>query len=149
MRKYRHELKFIISNQMAEILKQRLSLIMDIDTHSIYEDNTYLIRSLYFDDIKSTAYFEKLDGVEFRKKYRIRIYNGDDSFIRLECKYKHNNMTSKDQVRIDKTMCEQIVNGDTFDIEIPEKGLLKQFLIDMKLNHLKPAVIVDYRKILD
>ena len=72
MRKYRHELKFIISTQMAEILKQRLSLIMDVDTHSIYEDNTYLIRSLYFDDIKSTAYYEKLDGVEFRKKYRIR-----------------------------------------------------------------------------
>ena len=130
MRKYRHELKFIISTQMAEILKQRLSLIMDVDTHSIYEDNTYLNRSLYFDDIKSTAYYEKLDGVEFRKKYRIRIYNGDDSFIRLECKYKHNNMTSKDQVRIDKTMCEQIVNGSSHISSAPHHMWLMATTLD-------------------
>ena len=85
MRKYRNEIKFIISKNIAEILKQRLSLIMDLDTNSFNDDNSYFIRSLYFDDEDSKAYYEKIDGVEYRKKYRIRIYNLDDKFIRLEC----------------------------------------------------------------
>ena len=81
MRKYRNELKLVINASAAEVLKYRLSLLMTADENSKNEDNTYLIRSLYFDDVDSTAYYEKLDGVEFRKKYRIRIYNYDDKFI--------------------------------------------------------------------
>ena len=55
--KYRHELKFMISKNQAEILKQRLSLVMDVDKNSVNFDNTYQIRSLYFDDMESTAYY--------------------------------------------------------------------------------------------
>ena len=73
----------MISKNTGEILKQKLKTIMDIDKNSYNEDNTYQIRSLYFDDPQNTAYYEKLDGVEYRKKYRIRIYNKYDNFIRL------------------------------------------------------------------
>ena len=34
-RKYRHEIKFIISKQMSLILKQRLALAMDVDKNSV------------------------------------------------------------------------------------------------------------------
>ena len=63
MRKYRNEIKFIISKTMAEVLKQRLILIMSVDTNSYNSDNSYLIRSLYFDNENSDAYYEKMDGV--------------------------------------------------------------------------------------
>ena len=147
MRKYRNELKFIISESYAKILKQRLALIMDIDTNSINKDNSYHIRSLYFDDEDSTAFYEKLDGVEYRKKYRIRIYNLDDKFIRLECKYKHNNMTSKDQVLIDKNICSKIIDGSIENFKLDKDNLLKQFLIDYRMNRLKPSIIVDYNRL--
>lgn len=147
MRKYRHEIKYVISKQMAEILKQRLLLIMDIDANSSNLDNTYLIRSLYFDDINNTAYYEKIDGVEYRKKYRIRIYNYDDSFIRLECKYKHNNMTSKDQYRIDKNTYENIVKGNLNELEMSNNKMFNNFILDLKLKSLKPTVIVDYKRL--
>ena len=42
MRKYRNELKYIISKDMAEVLKQRLGLIMDVDSNSVNPDNSYL-----------------------------------------------------------------------------------------------------------
>lgn len=147
MRKYRHELKFIISSNMAEVLKQRLSILMDVDANSVYDDNTYLIRSLYFDDVNSSAYYEKMDGVGFRKKYRIRIYNLDDSFIRLECKYKHNNMTSKDQLKISKELCLSIVDGELLDKDLPNNKFFTQFYTDLILKQLKPSVIVDYRRL--
>ena len=46
--KYRHELKFKISNSAAEVLKQKLSLILGKDKNAYYEDGSYLIKSLYF-----------------------------------------------------------------------------------------------------
>ena len=147
MRKYRNEIKFIISKTMAEVLKQRLSLIMSIDTNSYNSDNSYLIRSLYFDNENSDAYYEKMDGVEYRKKYRIRIYNFDDKFIRLECKYKHNNMTSKDQILIDKDLCSKIIDGKIDEIDLTKDNLLRQFALDYRLNRLEPSIIVDYNRV--
>ena len=142
--KYRHELKYIISSSQAEILKQRLGMVMSIDANSKNEDHTYLIRSLYFDDIYSTSYDEKLDGILYRKKYRIRIYNGDDKFIRLECKYKHNNMTSKKQARLTKEECLNLIEGKDFT---SDNELVNTFIGEMKTKHLIPSVIVDYIRV--
>lgn len=147
MRKYRNEIKFIISKNIAEVLKQRLNLIMNVDTNSYNKDNSYLIRSLYFDNEDSDAYYEKIDGVEYRKKYRIRIYNFDDKFIRLECKYKHNNMTSKDQILIDKEVCSKIIDGNIDELDLKKDNLLRQFAIDYRLNRLMPSIIVDYNRV--
>lgn len=148
-RKYRHEIKFIISKQMSLILKQRLALAMDVDKNSVNLDNTYFIRSLYFDDINSTAYYEKIDGVLYRKKYRIRIYNNDSSFIRLERKWKHNNMTSKDQLKISKENCINLLTNqfDNIDKELLNHSLMKEFITDIKVFGLKPSVIVDYKRL--
>ena len=142
--KYRNEVKYIISKNQAKILMQRLSLIMDLDSNTS-EDNSYVIRSLYFDDADSNSYYEKLDGILYRRKYRIRLYNGEDKFIRLECKYKHNNMTAKEQALINREICSKIVDGN-YDIETTDK-VLNKFLIDLKTRHLIPSVIVDYKRV--
>lgn len=145
MRKYRHELKYIISPNMALLLQSQLKTIMDIDVNSVYQDHTYKIRSLYFDNDSSDAYYEKLNGVLYREKYRIRYYNDDDTFIRLERKLKHNNMTSKDQIAITREICDKIINGEVEELE--GVGLLDEFLNDIKRKHLKPSVIVDYTRL--
>lgn len=134
---------------MSLILKQRLALAMNVDKNSVNLDNTYFIRSLYFDDINSTAYYEKIDGVLYRKKYRIRIYNNDSSFIRLERKWKHNNMTSKDQLKISKENCINLLTNqfDNIDKELLNNSLMKEFITDIKVFGLKPSVIVDYKRL--
>lgn len=147
MRKYRNEIKFVINKDSAEILKQKLSLLMNIDSNSYTEDNSYFIRSLYFDDLYSNAYYEKMDGVEYRKKYRIRLYNNDTNFIRLECKHKHENKTSKDQILIDKDICDKIINGNVEDIDINKDNLLTKFIMDYRLRSLRPSIIVDYKRL--
>ena len=142
-RKYRHEVKFVINKKYAEILQKKLLTIMQIDP---YGPNGYYIRSLYFDTPNSDAYYEKLDGVEYRKKYRIRVYSKKDYDIKLEKKLKHNNMTAKESVSIDKKLCQKIINGD-LDISFCENDLLKEFYIDMKTKLIRPSVIVDYERI--
>lgn len=144
MRQYRHELKYIIHKKDASFLQSLLSTIMDLDQNSIYKDHTYKIRSLYFDNDSSDAYYEKLNGVLYRSKYRIRYYNDDDTFIRLERKLKYNNMTAKDQVLISREICDKIMNGET---DFDASGLLEEFLNDIRNKHLHPSVIVDYKRI--
>lgn len=146
-KKYRHELKFIISKSQAQILKYRLSLVMDIDTHSPNEDNTYYIRSLYFDDIYDSAYYEKIDGLEKREKYRIRIYNFDDNFIRLERKEKNRDLTHKEQTVITKEECMHFINNEFDEIDTSKSKLLEDFVIKQKLHKIKPDVIVDYTRL--
>ena len=143
--KYRHELKFKISNAAAEVLKQKLSLILDKDKFAYYKDGSYLIKSLYFDDRDSSSYYEKMDGVLYRKKYRIRIYNDDDSFIRLEKKMKHNNMTAKEQMLISKDIYSKIINGKINEIDDP-KGLLLEFINECRTKGLIPSIIVEYHR---
>ena len=135
--KYRHELKFKISNAAAEVLKQKLSLIMKKDKNAYYKDGSYLIKSLYFDNRNSDSYYEKMDGVLYRKKYRIRIYNEDDSFI---------NMTAKEQMLISKDIYSKILNGKISEIDNAE-GLLLEFLNAIRTKGLVPSIIVAYHRI--
>lgn len=143
--KYRHELKFKISNSAAEVLKQKLSLILGKDKNAYYEDGSYLIKSLYFDDRDSSSYYEKMDGVLYRKKYRIRMYNDVDTFIRLEKKMKHNNFTAKEQMLISKGIYSKILNGKIDEIE-NATGLLEEFITNSKVKHLVPSIIVLYHR---
>ena len=143
--KYRHELKFKISNAAAEVLKQKLSLILDKDKFAYYKDGSYLIKSLYFDDRDSSSYYEKMDGVLYIKKYRIRMYNDDDSFIRLEKKMKHNNFTAKEQILISKDIYSKILDGKIDEIDNP-KGLLLEFINDIRTKGLIPSIIVEYHR---
>ena len=143
--KYRHELKFKISNSAAEVLKQKLSLILKKDKNAYYSDGSYLIKSLYFDDLDSSSYYEKMDGVLYRKKYRIRIYNNNDEFIRLEKKMKHNTYTAKEQMLISKDIYSKILNGKIDEIE-NATGLLEEFITNSKVKHLVPSIIVLYHR---
>ena len=143
--KYRHELKFKISNSAAEVLKQKLSLILKKDKNAYYSDGSYLIKSLYFDDLDSSSYYEKMDGVLYRKKYRIRMYNDVDTFIRLEKKMKHNNYTAKEQMLISKDIYSKILYGKIDEIENPD-GLLLEFITNYKNKGLVPSIVVEYHR---
>lgn len=82
---YRHEWKHEISIFDVLCLRQRLSSVMTPDPHA--RGGRYFVRSLYFDDLRDTALREKLDGVSRREKFRLRCYNGDDSYLVLEVKW--------------------------------------------------------------
>ena len=80
--KLRHELKYYISYPEYYNLVSRLSVSMRRDEHAA-ATNGYFIRSLYFDDMYNSAYYDKEAGVMERSKYRIRIYNNSPKQIKL------------------------------------------------------------------
>ncbi len=145
MVEYRYELKFVISRHVAQGLKNKLKLVMEMDPHSVNDEYSYDIRSLYFDGPYSDALFEKRDGVEYRSKYRMRIYNYSDKVIKLECKHKDGNMTYKEDVTISRKVADAIIAGRYTSIR-SKREFLNKFLVNANMGLLRPSVIVDYRR---
>ncbi len=142
---YRYELKFILNSNIADILKYRLSLLMDLDEHA--EDGHYYIRSLYFDDINDTLYYEKINGLAEREKYRIRYYNFDKSYIVLELKGKKGDLSYKKQDRITEVEFNYIIDKEYDKIDIDNREVLEEFITKAKRNNYVPSVIVDYERV--
>lgn len=61
----------------------------------------YKIRSIYFDHYHDKALQEKLMGINNREKFRIRYYNDDVSFIRLEKKSKDETVMCQSECSIE------------------------------------------------
>ncbi len=140
---YRFEIKFIINNSDIPVLKKKLSLFMKRDKHY---DGEYFIRSLYFDDIYKSAYYEKLDGVKDRKKYRIRVYNLDKSYISLELKGKNNMLSYKKNCIITFDEYNYLLKKEYNKIKVNDRELLSNFIFDLKTKNLVPMILVDYNR---
>ncbi len=139
---YRHELKYLISEIEAGILKGRLKERLSPDPHA--ENGRYFIRSLYFDDFFDSAYTDKQAGTERRRKFRIRTYNYSDDFISLECKDKEGSYIYKRNAVISVPELDSILNGDYSFLAEREEPVLKEFYISSVSEGLRPTVLVDY-----
>jgi hypothetical protein len=141
--KFRHEIKHFINYSDYLQIKNRLRFVAKLDTSS-GDNGKYKIRSLYFDNLYDKALLEKLNGINNRKKFRIRFYNDDTSFIRLEKKCKINGLTQKLGTRITKEQCTKILSNDLEWIKDTKDALLVEFYSKCNYLLLKPRTIVDY-----
>lgn len=141
---YRHELKFMVSDKDITILRYRLMPLMQTDAH--HAGGTYRIRSLYFDDFMDSCMRENADGVDHRKKYRIRIYNGCSDDIKLEKKMKYRNMTQKKSVPLSEEICRTYVSGELPEFTGEQSSLEKELLCAAKMNGMRPKSIVEYER---
>ena len=142
--KFRHELKYLINEGDAALIKQRLTPLMQPDPHA--KSGSYHIRSLYFDDFFDTAYIDKINGAPSRKKYRVRAYNMDPSFIRLECKLKELSYISKRSASLTPEELEQICLGNYGALLQSGDALKQQLYYECMSRVLRPRVYVDYER---
>ena len=139
---YRHEYKYLISKATAELLKHRLPCMMARDPHA-GPTGQYTIRSLYYDDLKFHAFDEKMAGLKDREKYRLRCYNGNRNFIRLERKEKHGDLTRKTGQTLTQDEVLLLQDCRWGDLTASQGTLLDQFRLGIAQG-LRPAILVDY-----
>ena len=142
--KYRHELKYLVSSAEIAILRARIQGLMKIDPHAI--SGQYAIRSLYFDDQYNRCYYENENGHDPRAKYRIRIYNHQDSVIHLERKHKERNKTRKLSCELTRDLADQLISGEMGNPSACPQ-LVQELIADMLGNRMHPVIIVDYDRI--
>lgn len=147
-KKYRNEHKYISPEHLLSALQVRIASLMKPDPHAvnIHDGGGYSIRSVYFDDLYSTCFFENEDGTDPREKFRIRIYNCSKDRITLELKQKERGMCRKASCPLAPAVCEQILGGSIPEFDSGTPYLLKKLIMQMRLRALRPVVIVAYER---
>ena len=141
---FRHEVKHEISKHDMLILRQRLRAVMKPDSHAV--NGQYEVRSLYFDNLADKSLREKLDGVNIREKFRIRLYNNDRSMICLQRKFKHGDLGYKNTAILTPEQAQAIADGDTGWMSDSVNAVILCFYASIVSEGLKAKVIVDYTR---
>ncbi|MCQ2081917.1 MAG: polyphosphate polymerase domain-containing protein [Lachnospiraceae bacterium] len=141
---YRVENKYIVDEAQIEYLKVRLSECMKADAHG--DDGSYLIRSVYFDDMYDTALQDTIAGVDNRFKYRIRTYDNDTNVINLELKKMIHGYKHKDSTALTKEEANLYINGQLPAPKKEDEALKKEFYSYISCNNSKPKIIVEYER---
>lgn len=141
----RSELKHQINQMDYWVLRNRLKGFMKSDPNAD-EKGRYLIRSLYFDNVYDKALREKLDGLNHREKFRIRMYKEDDSYIRLEKKTKHGSLGDKDSTVLTRAQTQAIIDCDWEAMKAIDDPLVWELYSKMVSQGLRPKTIVQYTR---
>ncbi len=152
----RFEFKYILPERVRTELEAELQYFIELDPYvSRQKDCKYFVRSLYYDNDPMSMYYEKIDGMMHRAKFRIRTYtdNHDEECAQfLEIKGRHNAQVFKHRaVLADAPRRDLARSGAPFDettedvlARLEEGSIKNQFLRDLYRKHLKPVVLIDY-----
>lgn len=142
---FRHEHKYYIALEQALQISSRLNGIMKRDPHSD-ETGKYIISSVYFDNYENRALKASEFGVARRHKFRIRAYNGSDSYIKLEKKEKVRDLCKKTSVRINRQIYDDIMYGDGRLLLTLDHPVADEFYTALRSELYKPKTIVEYTR---
>lgn len=140
---YRVENKYLVSDLDLSIIAQRLQTVMHQDIHQ--NGSCYEIRSAYFDDIFDSCMDENDAGIDYRKKYRVRIYDPVVSPIKLEIKEKTHGFTKKTSCSITAEEWESIYH-DKEDLCFSERAPLNELILLRKSVRMLPKVLIVYER---
>ena len=138
----RKEKKFVISDVVSTNLGNFCSKVLHEDQNN--GDKGYIVRSLYFDTVFNTDYEQKMAGEELRKKIRLRIYNPNDQFAKLEMKQKQNDNQRKRSLKITREHAMRLIDGDySCLLEYDQKFALELYTT-MTMQMYIPKCVIEY-----
>lgn len=141
---YRQEKKYFMTLFHMKKLSGQLDAVMIQDAHN--GAMGYSIRSLYFDTINEQDYEAKIDGLELRRKIRLRIYDPSAEFAMLEMKQKEGNYQKKRSLRVSREDAVALTEGK-YDalLHYPDPFATECYGL-MHLQCYRPKTIVEYKR---
>ncbi|MEF9934676.1 MAG: polyphosphate polymerase domain-containing protein [Clostridium sp.] len=140
----RREMKYFIGIDDYFYFKDAFSKVLSLDSHS--ENGPYMVRSLYFDSIDNIDYHDKIDGIENRKKIRLRVYSPHDRVVKLEVKYKFNQNQRKESIFISRDDAKAIINGE-YSVLLNYQNEVAQKVYSTMISMVyTPRVLVQYKR---
>jgi SPX domain protein involved in polyphosphate accumulation len=145
----RFELKYLLTLQQAERFKNALHAYLVPDEHGSH-NGRYALASLYYDSPDLRCYYEKVDGIKFRRKLRIRRYETgealtDEAPVFVEIKQRIDRVTQKRRVILPYRDALRLCN----DRQIPEHeagdgAIIDEIFVFLWQYNLRPVSIVRY-----
>ncbi|UTM36567.1 polyphosphate polymerase domain-containing protein [Rhodococcus pyridinivorans] len=110
----RYEIKYFVDEMKVPELRRELAARMDTDPYSPH--GGYPVTSLYYDTPDLRFYWEKIEGLKFRRKVRMRLYGDpaactDDSAVQVEIKQRVNRVTQKRRTALPYGVALRWLNG--------------------------------------
>lgn len=136
---YRHEFKHMLNQVDDYIVTSRMKQLFKHDSHGIYR-----VSSLYFDNASDLALREKINGVNQREKFRIRYYNDDLSYIKLEKKSKRGGLGHKLSALLSVDQVRDILDLNYDSIKNSKDPLIAEFYYKVRTQGLGPKKVVTY-----
>ncbi len=140
----RQEKKYAIHLADASALRARLERVLHGDAHN--GPQGYTIRSLYFDTPENSDFQDKVDGLELRRKLRLRLYDPAADFAMLEMKQKEGPYQRKRSLRLDREAAMALTRGDYTPLLRCGEPFAAECYGLMTWRCYRPAAVVEYRR---
>lgn len=143
-RVFREEKKFLISMDEFISLSHRIGQVMMEDPHN--GTHGYLIRSLYFDTVYDTDYYEKTMGIETRRKMRLRCYDPNADYAMLEMKQKQGPNQLKRSLKVLRQDAIELTKGNYSPLLSYGDPFAAECYAFMNSHCYRPKTIVEYNR---
>jgi len=148
----RFELKYLIARDQIGAVRQDLASRLVPDPHS--EDGAYQVWSRYYDTADLKFYWEKIDGIRFRRKLRIRRYGPPDERdiatpVYVEIKQRVNRVTQKRRIAVSYPAALDLCDGHVLpELESTQERLVAEEVLMLAAGlDLQPTAVVGYRRL--
>lgn len=146
----RFELKYLVPVEQAAEIRDELAERMDRDLNS--PAGGYGVWSLYYDTPQLRFYWEKIEGLKFRRKLRIRHYGTpdgvtDESPVCVEIKQRVNRVTQKRRITLPYGVARQLCDGREMIEHSPKESAFVQEVLELVVRlNLLPTAITGYQR---
>ncbi|MDD9376918.1 polyphosphate polymerase domain-containing protein [Streptomyces sp. ZAF1911] len=146
----RFELKYLVPVEQAAEIRDELAERMDRDLHSPV--GGYGVWSLYYDTPQLRFYWEKIEGLKFRRKLRIRRYGNlddvtDESPVCVEIKQRVNRVTQKRRITLPYGIARQLCDGRQMVRHSAKESAFVQEVLELVVRlNLQPTAITGYQR---
>lgn len=140
----RQEKKYLISK--SDYIKHSAAFNTYLAQDENNGEHGYTVRSLYFDTLFDNDFNEKEEGVEIRRKIRLRIYKPTDEFASLEMKQKQGSQQLKRSLKMSKEDAILLTKGVYSPLLKYKESFAKEIYGVMNMRFYRPKAIVEYNR---
>ncbi len=140
---FRTEHKYLITAVEAAKIREIVKSVLKKDSN--IEQLSYLVRSLYFDSSLNNDLADTVNGEYKRKKIRLRIYDINSEFAKLELKLKEGSLQNKISLTVSRSDAIELSSGN-FKILLNYKSDKAIKIYSLLKSGYKAKTIVEYQR---
>jgi hypothetical protein len=143
-------MKFVINGAVRDRLMKELEPHLKADANAD-ETAYYPIVSLYYDNKERDCYWEKVRGIQNRRKFRVRVYGSLDGklppTVFIEVKHKQEGRGVKRRVKMPLEEALRVGEGSWPNVKLSEvdKRTVREIIYDLVEHRgFKPVMVMRY-----
>lgn len=142
---FRNEWKHSVNRSDYMTIRNRLSVIAKDNIHAGL-GGKYRVRSLRFEEPEEEKKKGLINAISKKESFRIRFYNENTEYIRLEKVIRINGKCGKLSARLTENECRKILSGQLDWMEDSEEPLIAEFYGRLAQNGCRPGSVVDCQR---